>query len=51
VNVGVCIDMQDKSDVYEICYFVNCGNKQKNKENFDLTRIHYVQWPSYVCQA
>lgn len=26
VNVDVCIDIQDESGVYEICYFVNHVN-------------------------
>jgi hypothetical protein len=25
-NVDVDIDIPDESDVYEICYLVNCGN-------------------------
>jgi hypothetical protein len=25
-NVDVYIDIPDESDVYEICYLVNCGN-------------------------
>lgn len=41
--VDVCIDILDESDIYVICYVLNCENQQKNRHDFDLPAIIYFQ--------